>query len=203
VGVSGKERARAWAAPALILAAGASKRLGTPKQLLPYRGGTLLSHAVARVHGAFDPVIVVIGAYAEHMRAALAEGPAVEVVENLEWEEGMASSIRAGTRHAQAMGEWDALLLTLVDQPLVTRAHLVEMKQKFLEARPEVIAAVYGETIGVPAIFAGSFLGKLAELRGDRGARSVVGARGVDLVRFPLEDAGFDVDRPEDMARLE
>ena len=59
---------------AVILAAGASKRLGTPKQLLAFRGGTLLSHAVARVHGLFDPVIVVIGAYAEGMRAALAGG---------------------------------------------------------------------------------------------------------------------------------
>jgi molybdenum cofactor cytidylyltransferase len=201
VGVSGQEGA--WAGPALILAAGASKRLGRPKQLLPYRGGTLLSHAIARVYGAFDPVIVVIGAYAERMRAALAGGPAVEIVENLEWEEGMASSIRAGTRHALATGEWDALLLTLVDQPLVTRAHLIEMKDKFLAARPEVIAAVYGETIGVPAIFAGSLLGKLAELKGDRGARGIVGAREVDLVRFPLEEAGFDVDRPEDIAGLE
>lgn len=189
--------------PALILAAGASKRLGTPKQLLPYRGGTLLSHAVARVQGVFDPLIVVIGAYAERMRAALAGGPAVEIVENQEWEEGMASSIRAGVRHARAMGEWDALLLTLVDQPLVTRAHLVEMKEKFLAARPDVIAATYGETIGVPAIFAGSFLGRLAELKGNRGARSIVSARGVDLLRFPLEEAAFDVDTPEDIARLE
>lgn len=201
MGVSDKDRA--WAAPALVLAAGASKRLGKPKQLLPYREGTLLSHAVARVHGVFDPVIVVIGAYADRIREVLAEGPAVEIVENPEWEQGMASSIRAGVRYARAMGEWDALLLTLVDQPLVTRAHLVEMKAKFQAARPEVVAATYGKTVGVPAIFAGSFLGRLAELQGDRGARSLVGGEDVELVRFPLEEAGFDVDRPEDVMRLE
>jgi CTP:molybdopterin cytidylyltransferase MocA len=66
-----------------------------------------------------------------------------------------------------------------------------------------VVAAVYGETIGVPAIFAGSFLGRLADLKGDRGARSILGGPAVDLVRFPLEEAGFDVDRPEDIAMLE
>ena len=187
--------------PGVVLAAGASRRLGQPKQLLPYRGGTLLSHAVERVHGAFDPVVVVIGAEAERMRAALAAGPAVEIVENTDWQEGMASSIRAGARHLGATAP-EAVLLTLVDQPLVTKAHLLEMRETFFTSRPEVVAAVYGGIVGVPAIFAASMLERLAALRGVRGARSVVGGPSVRLVRFLLDEADFDIDTPEDAARL-
>src|SRR5690242_9533398 len=92
-------------AAALVLAAGAATRMGSLKQLMPFGRGTLLTHAIEQAQqAAFAPVIVVLGAHADRIRAALSQFD-VEIVHNPDWETGMGSSVRAGLRHFQKNGE--------------------------------------------------------------------------------------------------
>src|SRR6476659_9124104 len=106
---------------AVILAAGASSRMGTPKQAVRFGGVSLLKRAAAAALGAgCDPVIVVIGANPEFSRAELS-GLAIQEAFNAEWSTGMASSLRTGVQHLTATSaDATALIVMLCDQPHVT-----------------------------------------------------------------------------------
>lgn len=157
---------------ALVLAAGASSRLGRPKQSVVYRGETLLEHAVRIAREACDEVIVITRD------------------NNPEADEGMASSIRAGVRMAR---EDSRILITLCDQPLLTAAHL----RALVAVDAPIVATGYNGIAGVPAVFAPAFREELLALRGDRGARAVIERHGAATVVF--EGAGVDVDREGDV----
>lgn len=188
--------------PVVILAAGASRRLGMPKQLALYRGQTLLGHAVATALAAGSgSVVVVLGAGADPLGREVT-GPGVRVVANPDWATGMASSVRSGVAAVEeAVPDAGAILFTVCDQPLVT-ADLLEAITREHRAGHDLVAASYGETVGVPALFSRRYLAELAALTGDEGARRVL-ARHADLVRaIPFPDAALDVDTPADLARL-
>jgi CTP:molybdopterin cytidylyltransferase MocA len=173
----------------VILAAGASKRLGEPKQLLVLGGETLLERAVrvARAAGC-SPVVVVLGASAEAIRAGCELDDAV-VVMNEDWSEGMGSSIRAG---AGVMRNADACIVMTCDMPAVTAGHL-----RALMSSGEMTASSYSSKKGVPAYFPVEAFQSLLELRGDAGAKDLLrSARSVELVGGEL-----DVDTMEDLAR--
>src|SRR5580704_14397123 len=103
----------------VLLAAGGSTRMGSPKQLLPYQGRPLIRHAAeTALASGCHPVMVVLGSHAAEIRAAL-EGLDVVVVENTEWEKGIGTSIRAGISGAEIMA-CDGAVLALADQPLIT-----------------------------------------------------------------------------------
>ena len=178
--------------PAVILAAGASRRLGHPKQLVVLDGETLL-HRIARTALAGGgPVTVVTGSRAGDMAAAL-EGLPVTILENLAWEEGMASSIRAGVA-ALPPGTTGVLLL-LCDQPAVS-PELLAMLQAAHRADPEaVVACGYGGTLGVPTLIPARHFSRLLALAGDEGARALLREGGAVAVPFPEGEA--DVDGPE------
>jgi molybdenum cofactor cytidylyltransferase len=175
----------------LILAAGASSRLGSPKQLAMLDGETLLERSVrvARVAGC-SPVVVVLGAEAERILARCRLGDAIAVV-NDRWAEGMASSIRAG------MAAFDAqsvrgLILMVCDQPAVTGGHLRALMHSAC-----TMASRYAGRRGVPAFFPASALDGLAALEGDAGARELLqSSPGIELAGGEL-----DVDTVEDLAR--
>jgi molybdenum cofactor cytidylyltransferase len=180
---------------AVVLAAGASTRLGEPKQLVMLGGETLLDRAVrtAREAGC-EPVVVVLGAEAERIRERCDLGGAVVVV-NGAWEEGMASSIRTGLRAVRvgvgAVGGADGLVLMTCDQPAVTAEHLLA-----LMAAGQVTASAYAERRGAPAYFPVTAFPALAALRGDAGARELLrGAATVELIGGEL-----DVDTAADLA---
>ncbi|HLH05140.1 MAG TPA: nucleotidyltransferase family protein [Bryobacteraceae bacterium] len=177
---------------AVVLAAGASTRMGQPKQLLTFRGKTLVEH-VAReaLLAEFEPVVVVVGAGAEAVRAAVANLP-VAIVENEQWESGMGTSISAGVRASPGC---DGVAILLVDQPLVTAAHLREMRGSFCG---DIVAARYNERLGVPAIFPKRLFGALTELQGHEGARSLLRSPDENVIAFDLPEAGLDVDTPGD-----
>jgi molybdenum cofactor cytidylyltransferase len=160
---------------ALVLAAGASARLGRPKQSVVYRGETLLEHAVRIAREVCEEVIVVTRE------------------NNPEADEGMASSIRAGVR---MVGEDARILMTLCDQPLITAAHL----RALVAVDAPIVATGYNGIVGVPAVFAPSFREELLALTGDRGARAVIERHGAATVVF--EAAGVDVDREGDVPPL-
>ena len=181
--------------PAVILAAGASTRLGEPKQLAMLAGETLLERAVrvAREAGC-DPVVVVLGAaYVEVLAGTFGTlGDAVPVI-NDKWAEGMASSIRLGVRTLGFVAkDAEGVLLMTCDQPAVTVQHLNRVM-----LRQEVTASRYGERNGVPAYFPKKYFSDLMALTGDAGAKGLLSqARSEDLAHGDL-----DIDSPEDLAR--
>lgn len=174
---------------AVVLAAGASTRLGEPKQLIVINGETLLERAVrtAREAGCV-PVVVVLGANAERIREQCDLGDAVAVV-NEAWEEGMASSIRIGV---DALYGAEGVVLMTCDQPAVTADHL-----RTLMGSGEVTASAYAGRRGVPAYFPANSVSELMQLRGDAGARELVrSAAAVELAGGEL-----DVDTDRELAR--
>ena len=179
-------------AVAVVLAAGGSSRLGRPKQLLDFRGEPLIVHASKVALGAgCDRTIVVWGSAPP---PAALNAVDVELLENRGWGEGLASSIRLA---AEAAGE-ARILVTLVDQPLVTSGHL----RNLLAVNALIVATGYGGTAGVPCVFAPELRSELLALRGDRGARGVIEAHRTDVVTVPFEDAAMDVDSEEDYQKL-
>ena len=188
---------------AIVLAAGSSSRLGTPKQLLRLDGTSLLRRAVLAALGAgCDPVVVVTGAHADIYRCELG-GLTVHEAFNAAWETGLASSIRAGIASLATHGpDVAATLLLLCDQPHVTTRVLSRLIGAHLATGRGIVASTYGDTAGTPALFARAHFDELARIEGAIGAKQVI-ARHVaeaQLVSFPLGEV--DVDTPADAERL-
>jgi molybdenum cofactor cytidylyltransferase len=179
----------------LVLAAGGSARLGRPKQLLPYGGGTLLGHVlgIAQACG-FDQIVVPIGGHADEVQASVDLGGA-DVVVNPAYGQGCSSSIAA------AIGALDprceALVLLLGDQPGVTPATV----RALLDGRGEAPLAVcrYDDGRGHPIAFAPSVFADLADLHGDKAVWKLLERRGGEVVEVPVAGrTPRDVDTPED-----
>jgi molybdenum cofactor cytidylyltransferase len=190
------------AIPAIILAAGASRRLSRPKQLVPVGEETLLGRTVrvARESGA-EPVFVVLGAHSDEIRAAV-DLDDVEVIVNADWEQGIASSIQAGVRAAVlAMQEtvFEAAMLLVCDQPRLTADHLRHLIDE-AHMHEGIVASSYAGVAGIPAVFPASEFPLLLALRGDVGARSLLRGPGCVLVAF--EGGDVDVDTAADLERI-
>ncbi|GAC1373472.1 MAG: nucleotidyltransferase family protein [Hymenobacter sp.] len=185
----------------LLLAAGASARMGQPNQLLPYRGRTLLRHAAeTAVATGAAPIVLVTGALHEPLAVAVAGLP-IHVVHNAEWPTGMASSIRAGLA-AVAGAQPSACLIVLGDQPLVTPALLRQLITQQQETQAPAVAAAYGDTLGVPAVFDRRLFPALRQLRGLQGANRLLAELGDAAGSVPFPAALVDVDTPEQYAAL-
>lgn len=189
--------------PAILLAAGASRRLGTPKQLIEVHGETLLNRTVrlAREAGA-RPVVAVLGAHCAEIAATLPQDQAV-VVENDAWPSGMASSIRAGLRALEVhAGTAPGVLLLACDQPRLTSAHLRRLLDAWRETEGCIAASAYGGARGTPAIFPRALFPQLNALQGDKGARSILARPHCPLVEVEFAGGEVDIDLPGDLERL-
>jgi molybdenum cofactor cytidylyltransferase len=185
----------------LLLAAGASTRMGRPKQLLPYHGRTLLRHAAeTAVASGCAPIVLVTGALHKELLAEVSALP-IQAIHNAEWETGMASSIRAGLS-ALAETKPVAVLIMLTDQPLVTPDLLQELIARQQQTQAPIVAAAYGDTLGVPAVFAQSMLTELLQLQGQQGAGRLIASLGAAVGRVPFPAGVLDVDTPEQYAAL-
>jgi molybdenum cofactor cytidylyltransferase len=186
---------------AIVLAAGASTRFGSAKQLVRIAGRPLLHSSVSRaVEVAGSAVFVVLGARAAELAPLLTHTPA-SVVINREWSEGIGSSIRAGV--ARLPAACSGVMLVLADQAAVTTGDLQRLVSAWKRQPEYVAAAVYSGTIGVPAIFPRSRFAELAELRGDSGARLLLQRNPDRVVRVAMESAALDIDTPEDLLTLD
>jgi molybdenum cofactor cytidylyltransferase len=184
----------------LVLAAGASTRLGQPKQLVQIGGRPALHIAVSNaVAVAGNAVTVVIGANASGLTYLLSQSPASSIV-NRQWEEGIASSIRCGLALVPAAA--DAVMVVLGDQVCVTSDDLKRLLAAWHRQENDIAAATYERHVGVPAIFPRWCFAELAQLRGDEGARKILQRNPDRIVRVPMTNAGFDLDTPEDLAAL-
>ncbi len=189
----------------VLLAAGTSTRMGRPKALLPYRGSTLLRHAAEVLCGTpCSPRLVIAGADVEESCWQVKDLD-VEVVENPDHREGLSTSLRAALRAIEAResvtgDEIEGILITLVDQPLVTAAHLNEILAAGRESG--LAATSWATTFGPPAFLYRSFFSSLQALRGDEGAKQILGMHPERLRRVAFPGAALDVDDESDYERL-
>lgn len=185
-----------------ILAAGRGSRLGggASKPLLDWWGRPLVAWAVdAAVASGLGPVLVVVGYRGAEVRAALPDG--VEVVDNPEWEEGIASSLRAALTVLTPRTDVDAVAVGLADQPLVGADAYARLAGADGDA--PIRAAIYEGRPGNPVILARSLWPEAMRLRGDTGARTLM--RDGTVVRIECGDTGsaVDIDTLEDLERMQ
>jgi molybdenum cofactor cytidylyltransferase len=184
----------------IVLAAGASTRMGVPKQLLRYRGKNLLQSVLdeARMSACFE-IAVVLGAHAPSI-AARVDTTDVATLVNDRWREGKATSIACGIEWAMQRGA-DGALVMACDQPRLTSAHLNELIGRFLRTG-EMVASAYEGSAGAPLLFPRSaFADLLEERRGpEGGAERIHDIRRIATVDWP--DGAFDVDTREDAVRM-
>lgn len=187
----------------VLLAAGGSSRMGRPKQLLQYRGETMIGRSLRTALSAgIRPVLVVLGANAEHIEPAIAIEK-VHVVHNPDWALGMSTSLRAGLEKAlQLQPGLQALLFMVVDQPFVTKELLLQIVDKYLEKKPLIVAAEYERTPGVPALIDRELFGELRKLTGDKGARALFAKYKHRLLTVPFPKGHYDLDAPADYDQL-
>jgi molybdenum cofactor cytidylyltransferase len=181
----------------VVLAAGAATRFGTPKQLAMLEGRPLVQQVVSRAVELAGPLVtVVLGANAMEIAPLLGRSPASLVI-NRQWQEGLASSIRAGVKSLP--GSCDGVMLLLADQVRVTTLDMQRLADMWRRQPQYIVAARYGGATGVPAIFPRSFFPALLQLRGDRGAQALLRRASERLVTVPLANAAVDIDTPEDL----
>jgi molybdenum cofactor cytidylyltransferase len=186
----------------VVLAAGGASRFGSPKQLAELDGVPLLQHAIDAVLAvaAVEPVVVVLGAAAERVREAVSLGAARAVV-CPDWADGMAASLRCGI---EALDDPEWVIVTLGDQPRVTAQVIAAVADAASSAAPDVdaVRAMYDGVPGHPVALSRAMLPRVAELRGDVGARELLGSASVRTFEAGRLCDPADVDTPEELEGL-
>ncbi|WP_448698521.1 NTP transferase domain-containing protein [Mucilaginibacter sp. AW1-3] len=186
----------------IILAAGQSTRMGKPKQQLQYQGNSLLQHSInIALQSPYRPVVVVLGAFADDILPGIAPKP-IEVIINTKWEEGMASSIRAGIDHLQNTPGTSNALIMLCDQPHVSSKLLNDILRKKNKSHKGIIACAYNNTIGVPVLFGQKYFSELLTLTGHEGAKKLLAIHAADIETVPFPLGAVDIDTPQDYEKL-
>ena len=210
----------------LILAAGQSRRFGSPKQLALFRNEPLIVHAIKlarQVNSGVEPWVV-LGAHKEDIlrdSSVITEAPHCHWVEVADWEKGMGFSIQQGIRAIIKNDQTiDGVLILLADQPLLSRDNLDNMLRKIKPGQPQVLCSVYrspangesehkskelevnglGDSVGVPAYFSSHYFSDLLAMDGDRGAKHLI-----STLNYVSMDMGnlVDVDYPDDLKAIE
>jgi molybdenum cofactor cytidylyltransferase len=159
----------------LILAAGESKRMNSIKQLLPWKNTTLLGNAIQQaIQSKGNQVYVVLGANANRIAPTIAHYK-VQTIENKNWKNGLGNSIGCGVNFLKEnQGDYDAILITLPDQPLLNTDYYNELIDKYSQKKAKIIASETNNSPCVPAIFDAVYFEKLSQLNQDRGAKEIL-----------------------------
>lgn len=190
---------------AILLAAGTSSRLGQPKQLLRFRGETLIERAIRlAVEAGAVPVFAVLGAHQDKIRAAVPLTGAIPVIHE-GWEQGLATSIHAGLRALDGFPQQSAGAMLLgCDQPQLTAEHLRALLAAFCDQTvPTIVASAYAGVLGIPAVFPPEVFPELYALRGDRGAKALLTKPPCRLISLPFAGGEVDIDLPADLTHLD
>jgi molybdenum cofactor cytidylyltransferase len=173
---------------AAILAAGESRRMGTPKALLPYHGRTFVEHLIEVTrHPRVRVTRVVLGARADEIRAKVRADPA-SIVVNGDWQQGQLSSIQAAIRSLPEGTE--GLLLCPVDHPLISAALVARLIEQFDASGKAIVLPTFHGRRGHPVIFRASLYAELLAASPAVGARQVVWAHAADVLEVPTEEEG-------------
>jgi len=188
---------------AILLAAGDSSRLGKPKQLLLYKGRTLLQNALSTaISSRLNPIIAVLGADATFIGKKIEETN-IHIVYNPEWQEGIASSIRRGIQELEKMDPGaDAAIIMVCDQPHITSSLLNDLLMVQQQTKKPIAASHYNGVPGTPALFHKTIFPELLLLKGDKGAGSILRQQvsRVATVAFPL--GAIDIDTTNNYEKL-
>jgi molybdenum cofactor cytidylyltransferase len=185
----------------IILAAGESSRLGTPKQLLEWNGKTLINHAIqTALDGELDPVIVVLGSHFQKINDILDHKNEILIVNNLLWKNGQSTSLVAGI---QALGKNKIpALFLLSDQPFVTKETIKDLVKIFKEGNSEVVMLETNGKRTPPIVFSPICFEDIRQLAGDRGARDIVKKFKVEYLLSADDRLTIDIDTEKDYEKL-
>jgi len=174
---------------AAILSGGESRRMGSPKALLPYRGGTFLEHLLeVTQHPRVETTLVVLGAHAEEIRRLLG-GHRASVVVNREWQKGQLSSVQAAIRNLPA-DRTGGLILCPVDHPIISEAVVAALIEAFDTSGKSIALPTFRGHRGHPVIFRSTLFDELLAASPEVGARQVVWAHADDIAEISTEEEG-------------
>lgn len=181
---------------AIVLAAGASRRMGRPKLDLELGGKTLVERSVRNLLDASVQCVRLV----VPPDVTLAPMKGLDVIRNSNRDEGLSSSLRAGLEGLPKSTR--VLLVALADKPLVKPETIKKLLEAFEEGDAKVVYPVYRGEQGHPVLWDGVLVGELSRVEGDRGAKSMLEAHRNEALAVPVDDIGvcFDIDTPEDYA---
>lgn len=188
---------------AVLLAAGASTRMGRVKQLLPWKESTLLEHSIEQLKKSnIDSLVVVLGANEDLIRDQVDLGN-FDVVVNTNWEQGMASSIACGVSYLKENTfDLEGVLIALSDQPLLDSKYYRKLIDKSLDKDSKIVCSAYSDRVGVPAVFDPMYIPNLLQLKGQRGARALLRGGRVEVSSIDAGDRAVDLDTIEEYNRI-
>ena len=188
---------------AIVLAAGMSRRMGTPKQLLPIGGKVLLQVVLATVRAScVDEIIIVLGESADIIQSQISFDNC-QVVINEAYQQGMSTSLRAGVARVSPSAE--GALIVLADQPLLRPETIDQLIDEYRRNKPQIVIPVYSGSRGNPVLLDRSVFPELAGLTGDVGCRAIFDKHTERILKVPVTDSGvlLDLDTPADIKRFE
>ena len=172
--------------------------MGQPKQLLPYRGQTLLSHVIqCALASSCSSVIVILGANADKIEPSIKRFP-VKIIRNPDWSQGVSSSIRCGVEYIREQSfnslNMNGMIFLVCDQPLISTKIIEQLIAYYNKQKQSIIACCYDKTIGTPVLFDNSFCSELLQLQGDQGAKKIIQKyrEQVTAIRFPNGEIDLD-----------
>ncbi len=188
----------------IILAAGSSRRMGRPKQLLPINGQPLLLRVVEEaLSSPVSHVMVVLGSN-HQSHCELLETYPVHIAQNHDWENGIGTSIRRGVEELTGrVKDLDAVLIMVGDQPAIRFEYLNHIINTYQRSSFLAIASGYAGTYGVPALFDKSLFAELMNLRDEEGAKAILSSRRSEILILDCPEGELDLDTPEDVVRFQ
>ena len=187
----------------IVLAAGASRRLGFPKQLVEFKGKPLLQHSIDVAELLeFDCRILMLGSNSEKIKKELDIGNFTIII-NEKWELGMGTSISKGVSAAlKAKSDLEHILILLSDQPFITKEKIQELIRQQIENKKPATFSEYAGEVGVPAIFSKETFSDLMMLKKDQGAKKLILDEKISFETIKFEGGNFDVDTAKDVELL-
>ena len=186
----------------IILAAGASSRLGTPKQFLKFQGKTLLRRAVDAAIETNFKTVVVLGANFEAIKAEI-EDLEIEICFNENWQDGMSSSLKTGLHKlVEIVPNLSAVIVSLCDQPFVNSKVFTDLAETYKKTNAPIVACEYGQTVGVPALFSSSVFDELLNLSSENGAKTIIKKYLSKVEKISVPQAEIDIDTHEDYQKI-
>lgn len=186
-----------------MLAAGASNRLGQPKQLVKFHDKPLLQHMIDTAQEVeVSERVLVLGAKGELIQEVI-ETSSFHIIHNYDWKKGMSTSIHHGLNYLHgSCPDLKHVIIILSDQPFLSSDILYQLIASQDANQPCITACSYANQLGVPAIFSHHFFEDLLTLKGDQGAKKIIQNHLSNVRAIPFSKGAIDIDTPEDLNHL-
>lgn len=187
---------------AIILAAGTSKRMGEPKQLINWQGKTFLNHVIYKVSQCeLSPIIIVLGAYRDKIIQTIIQNPQIKIIQNNKWTQGISTSVKIGIKNLP--NNIDNVIIFLADQPQVRMDTIESLIKKASNSSADVIVPIKNNKKGNPILIKSNLFKEIDQLIGDQGFKQILNNFSQDFIESKDDSIFFDVDFLEDLDELE